>query len=289
MNTNSDGSGPGHDWDRRSVLKSAAALGLVRASGAAAESLLHPYTPIFAIRYDGDLLAYEHTGVLNGTAAWSAGSGRTISNSVQGFATAQVPEHVFGGVGGVVYVIRNGDLYVYSYNAVAGWAPWSGRKIGNGWDFRQVFAGAEGAIYAIRNNGDMLLYRHLGTSDGANRWAPWSGTKIGNGWGFLQVFAGDDGAIYAIRLNGDMLAYRHLGWSNGTASWAPWSGRTIGNGWSFRHVFCGRAGSIYAVSADGDMLAYRHLDWIGGTRSWAPWSGRRIGHGWDFRDVFATH
>ena len=64
-----------------------------------------------------------------------------------------------------------------------------GKKIGNGWDFKQVFAGSGGAIYAIKGNGDMLFYKYAGTADGSPNWAI-QGKKIGNGWDFKQVFAG---------------------------------------------------------------------------------------------------
>ena len=44
--------------------------------------------------------------------------------------------------------------------------PIQAKQIGNGWDFRQVFAGDNGAVYAIRQNGDMLFYKHAGFNDG---------------------------------------------------------------------------------------------------------------------------
>ena len=46
-----------------------------------------------------------------------------------------------------------------------------------------------GAIYAIRDNGDMLFYKHTGTATGSADW-PIQAKKIGNGWNFRQVFAG---------------------------------------------------------------------------------------------------
>jgi hypothetical protein len=64
-----------------------------------------------------------------------------------------------------------------------------GKKIGDGWDFKQVFAGSGGAIYGIKDNGDMLFYKYTGAADGSPNWAI-QGKKIGNGWDFKQVFAG---------------------------------------------------------------------------------------------------
>ena len=44
-------------------------------------------------------------------------------------------------------------------------------------------------IYAIRQNGDMLFYKHAGYQDGSPDW-PIQARKIGTGWNFRQVFAG---------------------------------------------------------------------------------------------------
>ncbi len=45
------------------------------------------------------------------------------------------------------------------------------------------------SVYAIKDDGDMLFYKHTGTADGSPTW-PIQGKKIGNGWDFKQVFAG---------------------------------------------------------------------------------------------------
>jgi hypothetical protein len=44
-------------------------------------------------------------------------------------------------------------------------------------------------VYAIRQNGDMLFYKHDGADDGSPNW-PIQAAQIGNGWDFRQVFAG---------------------------------------------------------------------------------------------------
>ena len=93
-------------------------------------------------------------------------------------------------------------------------------------------------IYAIKDDGDMLFYKHTGTDDGSASW-PIQAKKIGNGWNFKQVFAGDHGAIYAIKDNGDMLFYKHAGIDDGSATW-PIQAKNIGNGWNFKQVFAGR-------------------------------------------------
>jgi hypothetical protein len=65
-----------------------------------------------------------------------------------------------------IYAIQqNGDMLFYKHAGVddgsANW-PISGNKIGNGWNFKQVFAGVDRVIYAIQENGDMLFYQHAG-------------------------------------------------------------------------------------------------------------------------------
>jgi len=44
-------------------------------------------------------------------------------------------------------------------------------------------------IYAIKDNGDMLFYKHTGTATGSPDWSI-QAKKIGNGWNFKQVLAG---------------------------------------------------------------------------------------------------
>ena len=94
-------------------------------------------TPVYAIKPDGDMLFYKHTGFNDGSPNW----------------------------------------------------PITAKKIGNGWNFKQVFAGDNGAVYGIQDNGDMLFYKHAGFNDGSPSW-PIQAKKIGNGWNFKQVFAG---------------------------------------------------------------------------------------------------
>jgi Tachylectin len=187
-----------------------------------------------------------------------------------------------------VYGIRaDGDMLFYKHTGAgdgsANW-PIQAVKIGNGWDFKQVFAGDNGSVYAIRGDGDMLFYKHTGFATGAPSW-PIQAVKIGNGWEFKQVFAGDNGSVYAIRHNGDMLFYKHAGYNDGSASW-PVQAVKIGSSWHFRQVFAGSNGAIYAIRDDGDMLFYKHTGFNDGSANWSI-QGVKIGSGWNFREVFA--
>ena len=93
-----------------------------------------------------------------------------------------------------IYTVQpNGDMLFYKHTGTDDGSntwPVQAVKIGNGWNFKQVFAGENGAIYAIKENGDMLFYKHTGFEDGSPTW-PIQAVKIGNGWNFKQVFAGN--------------------------------------------------------------------------------------------------
>jgi hypothetical protein len=74
------------------------------------------------------------------------------------------------------------------------WTPESGgRKVGSGWNFKQIFSGGDGIIYYITDSGDLMWFRHDGRNDGTMRWTPESGgRKVGSGWSsaaFRVVFA----------------------------------------------------------------------------------------------------
>jgi hypothetical protein len=100
--------------------------------------------------------------------------------------------------------LGNGDLLWYQHlGHLDGNATWEnsgqGKKVGNGWNFKQVFGGADGVIYGVLGNGDLLWYQHLGHLDGNATWEnSGQGKKVGNGWNFKQVFGGDDGVIYGV-------------------------------------------------------------------------------------------
>ncbi len=92
---------------------------------------------------------------------------------------------------GIIYgVMNNGDLMWYRHDGRNDgsfkWATAAGKKVGNGWDVRQIFSGGDGVIYAVTNNGDLMWYRHDGRNDGSFRWA--IEKKVGNGWDFKHLF-----------------------------------------------------------------------------------------------------
>jgi hypothetical protein len=191
-----------------------------------------------------------------------------------------------------------GDLSWYQHlgrsNGSASWAnEGNGIRVGNGWDFRKVFAADDSVIYAITATGDLYCYQHLGRSNGSASWANGGkGIRVGSGWNFTNVFAADDGVIYAITATGDLYWYQHLGRSHGTANWANGGkGIRVGSGWNnFTNVFAASDGVIYAVAPNGGLYWYRHLGRSTGTASWAN-GGKpvQVGSGWNtFSQSFAA-
>jgi hypothetical protein len=193
---------------------------------------------------------------------------------------------------GLIYgVALNGDLLWYRHDGRNDgsfvWAANSARKVGIGWNFKQVFSGGNGVIYGVALNGDLLWYRHDGRNDGSFVWAANSARKVGIGWNFKQVFSGGNGVIYAVAQNGDLLWYRHDGRNDGSFVWAANSGRKVGTGWNFKQVFSGGNGVIYGVALNGDLLWYRHDGRNDGSFVWAANSARKVGIGWNFKQIFS--
>jgi hypothetical protein len=102
---------------------------------------------------------------------------------------------VFYGGNGVIYaVMNNNDLNWYRHDGWNDgsfkWAFSEGKKVGVGWDVKQVFSSGDGIIYAQMPNNDLLWYRHDGRGDGSFRWGFPEGKKVGVGWNFVQLFSG---------------------------------------------------------------------------------------------------
>jgi len=219
-----------------------------------------------------------------------AGTGATKSNSMQ---TANVAgDNTLVATTGIIYVISdNKDLKWYHHTGYANgsfsWAAQSGNKVGENWDFQQLFSGNNGIIYAINSSNELLWYNNTGFKDGSFKWAPQSGNKIGTGWDFKQVFYGGKGVIYAINADNELFWYRHNGYMNGTAEWAPGSGNEVGTGWDFKQIFSGGNGIIYAINENNDLLWYKHEGYKDGSFTWAAQSGSTVGTGWDFKQIFS--
>ena len=224
---------------------------------------------IYAVTQDNRLLWYRHTGFADGHDAWAA--------------HLPVPAGQLDG------------------------------QIGGGWDFKHVFSGGKGVVYAITGDNRLLWYGHSAFADGQIAWTPPPDLsdaakqarklpgQIGEGWDFKQVFSGGNGVIYAVTHDNRLLWYRHSGFADGRDAWAPHlpvpAGNLdgqIGEGWNFKQVLSGGNGVIYAVTQDNRLLWYRHTGFADGRDAWAPHlpvpAGHldgQIGGGWNFKHVFS--
>lgn len=96
-------------------------------------------------------------------------------------------------------------------------SDWQGpRVVDKHWDdFKQVFAGGDGIIYAITKKGSLMRYRHAGfaTGSGKNDPGSWQAPQqLASGWGdYTQAFSVGHGVIYAIARDGTLQWFRHTG------------------------------------------------------------------------------
>jgi hypothetical protein len=207
-----------------------------------------------------------------------------------------LPESSKEGVRGVIYIVD--PVVEATFHAVGGITPASGgnlkwfrhvgrqngsfqwegpKKVGTRWgDFKQVFSGSEGIIYAVTPvvpaslqigigpgmeghpayGGDLIWYHHLGREEGSFRWE--GPKKVGTGWGdFEHLFSGGDGIIYGVTPvvpatlpigigpgmeghpahGGDLMWYRHVGRQDGSFHWE--GPKKVGTGWNVNEVFLG--------------------------------------------------
>lgn len=137
--------------------------------------------------------------------------------------------------------------------------------------FKHVFAGRNGTIYAINQQGELIWFRYLGFPDGSLQWERTAGVTIGSGWGgFHRVMASNDGVLYAIHPNGDLYWYKHLGHETGAGTWANGgSGLLVGTGWGQpARVTAADDGVLYLLRENGELLWYQHTGFRDGTKTW---------------------
>jgi phospholipase C len=153
-----------------------------------------------------------------------------------------------------------------------------------GWqNFKSVFSGGNGVIYAVDQKGELLLYRDK-TQDGTGDVANPTVVSVSGWQDFKTVFSGGDGIIYAIDQKGRLLFHRDNTRDGNGAVSGP---SVIGlSGWQdFMFLFSGGEGSIYAVDQKGRLLFFRDAR-RNGTGDVA--NPKIIGQrGWqDFKSVF---
>jgi hypothetical protein len=149
--------------------------------------------------------------------------------------------------GNPIYAIdTNGDLRWFDHrcHAQPTTTPstpgcWTGgHVVGIGWQhFQHVFPGGNGIIYAVRDDGTLVWYRHHAYLTGGTWPGDWEGPyEVNSGFGgYLKVMSVGDGVIYAIRADGVLLWYRHHGYESALHKRWPgaWEGPySIGIGWN---------------------------------------------------------
>lgn len=182
-----------------------------------------------------------------------------------------------------VYAIKNdGDLLWYRKDT--GESQWQGpKKVGNGWNFKDVISAGGNSIYALTADGKLIWYRHDGFNDGSRNWpAP---VEVGHGWNFTKIFSGGEGIVYAIKEDGELLWYRHNGYADGGGV-ATWVGpKSVGAQWNgFKDVFSNGGGDVYAITPNGDLMYYHQPGYATGERRWLR--TKKLATGWQhFRQI----
>lgn len=170
---------------------------------------------------------------------------RQMADRVSEVTASYTPPNSVDANAGVIYAVNDANqLLWYKHTGFQdGSRTWAvggeAQKIGNGWgNFKHLFSGGNGVIYAVTSNNRLLWYKHTGWQDGSASWATREAQQIGNGWNFRQLFSGGDGVIYAVNSDNQLLWYKHTGWQDGSRSWAAsGAAQQIGNGWNFRQLF----------------------------------------------------
>jgi hypothetical protein len=251
----------------------------------------------------GDLkfTIFGHLEITRTTATAGSSSGAenigSISSPLQ--TAADAPSQFLGTFGTTppnyqplwVYAIKDdGDLVWYRKDSGA--SSWQGpKKVGNGWDFKDVIPAGGNSFYALTEDGKLFWYQHTGFNDGTRAWK--ERVEVSHGWSFASIFSGGEGVIYAITNEGKLLWYKHNGYLTGTGSSEPgsWeSPREVGRGWNgFEQVFSSGGGIIYAITSDGKLRWYKHNGYLTGAGVDTPgaWDGpKEVGRGWNgFRQV----
>jgi hypothetical protein len=175
---------------------------------------------LYAHRYDGIMVHYEHLGSADGSFQWTAPV--EVGGHLRGI-------HVtFGGGQGVVYTVEPDGRLIWRRHIGLGDEPISDAwttptVVGSGWTmFSRIFAMGNGVLYGVTPSGELHWYRHLGHLDGQAAWAPTVKVNVA-GWAyFTQIVGLGAGHIAALTPDRRLLRYIHEGWETGDPNaWQP--------------------------------------------------------------------
>jgi hypothetical protein len=159
------------------------------------------------IQADGVLIWHGCDGYMDGSPRWRPA--KRVGHGFQGFKS------VFSGGEYVIYGIKHdGRVFWYRYIGAptGGEDPddWTGMiEVNRGWlDFRVVFSGGDGVIYAVRPDGGLVRTVHKGYLSGTSDWEAF--VELDQGWDrYHHMVASVDGVIYAITNDGRVFWYRY--------------------------------------------------------------------------------
>ncbi len=245
---------------------------------------------LYAIKPNGDLGWYRHTGYFSGVPSWlNNGQFRQVGEDWHLMSKA------FRAGNNILYAVKN--------NGTLGWYLHTGWQTGDraGWantgqftpvhsasfaGYTHVFSGGGQIIYAVKPNGDLGWFRHTGQEYGTDNWAN-NGefSKVGDGFqDYTHLFSPGNGIIYGVKADGKLYWLKHLGFSDGTDTWANGGLPVqVGEDWDrFSLIFSGGGNVIYAVLPNGRLGWYRHTGQAGGTPNWAN-NGQfvQVGEDWN--------
>jgi M6 family metalloprotease-like protein len=163
---------------------------------------------LYAIKRDGSLVWYRHLARSIGQSSWAnSGTQRVlVTGSGPGSAWSAFKQ-VAGGGEGVLYAIKqDGSLAWYKHEGwregTSSWANGGTQRVlvtgsgpGSAWSaFKQVVSGGEGVLYAIKQDGSLVWYKHEGWRQGTNTWANGgtqrvlvTGSGPGSAWAQFEI------------------------------------------------------------------------------------------------------
>ncbi|MGB0866247.1 MAG: tachylectin-related carbohydrate-binding protein [Granulosicoccaceae bacterium] len=145
---------------------------------------------LYAVTPEGRLAWYKHLGWKDGSRDW-ANSGNELIVSVGSQPDWRKYRHVFSAGDGVIYAVTGGstgDLHWYKHegwqDGINSWANGGRPSVistsqGLGWgSYKYLESGGKGVLYAVKSNGALVWYNHLGYQDGSIHWANRGSEKV---------------------------------------------------------------------------------------------------------------
>lgn len=187
-------------------------------------------------------------------------------------ALADDIEWMYVWVGGDVY--RQGWVDVWPSSVSLTGPEYRSTLVASGWDaFVDVEPAADGALFALAQDGELWWYQLNGTNDDF----VWSGpVPMGGGWDQYQyVFGCGDGVVYGVDGFGDLYWNRYeIGGDHGIGTLvSSWDGpEFVGVGWGrdlVKDAVCTGSGQIYVQWPDDTVTYYEHYGWEDGSWWWS--------------------